>query len=710
MNGSVARFVAGRYAKVIVLVLWLAVLAVAVPMSTRLLDVEKNDASSWLPGSAESTKLLNRMSAASGSDQTVATIIVYERPSGLTEADLAEIRADAQRFGQVVTLPGPVQGPVTAEDGKAAETIVPMDLGDDEDDTEMTAADFVDKLRQVAEDNAAGMSVHITGPGGNAADLTNAFSGIDSKLLLATIGVVVALLLLIYRSPTLWLLPVLSAGVALTTAEAVVYLLARYAGLTVNFQSAGILTVLVFGAGTDYALLLVARYREELHRHSDRHEAMAVALRRSAPAIVASACTVAVGMLFMLFADTNSTRGLGPVAACGVITAVVVMLTLLPALLVTVGRWVFWPARPAYDPSGAARHRFWDGIGAAIARRPRIATIAAVLALAVVALPVLQLDATGLSDEQSYRNTPDSITGARVLARHFPAGSGVPLIVSSRPESAAAVRDAVLATPGVDPTSVSEPAVQGGFAYLQATLDDSANSEAAFQTVAQVRDRVHAVPDSDALVGGTPAVNYDLREAAERDRNLIIPLVLVVIFIILVLLLRALVAPIALMATVVLSFASALGISTLVFQAVLGHSAADVSFPLYVFVFLVSLGIDYNIFLMSRVREEAAAHGTRRGTLIGLSATGSVITSAGLVLAGTFAMLLTLDVTSFAQLGFAVAVGVLLDTTIVRSVLVVALTLQIGRFSWWPSRLARRTDDPPPLPESAGRAARPVDA
>ncbi|UQU67696.1 MMPL family transporter [Couchioplanes caeruleus] len=709
MPRSLAAFVAGRYTKYVVLVLWIGILAVAAPLSTQLFDAQKNDTESWLPGNAESTKLLNRMAAASVDDQTVATIIVYERSSGLTPADLTKIGADAKRFGQVMTLPGEVAGPFPSDDKRAAQTIVPLDLGDDDNDS--TAADVINKLRDVAEADSAGMTVHITGPGGNAADLTDAFSGIDSTLLLATIGIVVVLLLLIYRSPMLWLFPVLSAGAALTTAQAVIYLLAKHAGLTVNFQSSGILTVLVFGAGTDYALLLVARYREELHRHEDRHAAMAEALHRSGPAIVASAATVAAAMLFMLFAETNSTKGLGPVAAVGVIVALFVMVTLLPALLVTVGRWVFWPVRPTYDPSsGVTAHRIWDRIGSAIARRPRVTALLTTLLLALLALPLVGLDAGGLSNAQSYRTKPDSIIGEEVLAKHFPAGSGVPLIVSSRPDQAEQVRTAVAGTPGIESKSVTPPEAQGEYSYLQATLTDAADSEAAFRTVERVREAVHNVPGAQALVGGTTAVNLDLQKAAEHDRALIIPLVLGVVFIILMLLLRAIVAPLFLMATVVLSFASALGISTLIFRAVLGHNHADTSFPLYVFVFLVALGIDYNIFLMTRVREEAERHGTRRGTLIALSATGGVITSAGLVLAGTFAVLLTLPVTNFFQMGFAVALGVLLDTLVVRSVLVVALNLDVGRHMWWPSRLARRTDDEPPAAEAAPREVSPAEA
>jgi RND superfamily putative drug exporter len=509
----------------------------------------------------------------------------------------------------------------------------------------------------------------------------------------------VIILLLTYRSPTLWLLPVISAGVALTCAQAVIYLLARYADLVVNAQSAGILTVLVFGAGTDYALLLVARYREELRRHADRHEAMAVALHRAGPAITASGATVVIGMLCLLIAQTNSTKGLGPVAAIGILVGLAVMLTLLPALLVTVGRWVFWPVRPRYGSAEPTATGVWARVGAGIGLRPRITWIVTTLILAAMALGVTQLDATGLTNKESFRGTPDSVVGEDALARHFPAGAGSPVVVVSRANRADEVRAAVASTEGIEPASVTPPVVEGDTAYLQGTLINPPDSQAAYDTVDRVRDNVHAISGAQAQVGGNTAINLDVQRAAKYDRNVIIPIVLVVVFIILALLLRAILAPLLLIATVVLSFAAALGASALVFRHVFDFGGTDSSFPLFVFVFLVALGIDYNIFLMTRVREEAAKHGTRRATLIALAATGGVITSAGLVLAGTFAVLATLPLVAFAEIGFAVAFGVLLDTIVVRSVLVTALNLDIGPRIWWPNRLSKIEDVAPEEPE-----------
>ncbi len=692
MASSITGLLTGRRMKYVIIVFWLAVVALAGGLAGKLTGVEKNDAKSWLPGSAESTQVLT-LQAGFASPNTIPAVVVYERPSGLTDADRAKITADAQTFGQLTELDGKVTGPLFSADGQAGQLIIPLDLGKDGWNK---AGTLVDSIRATATSGANGLSVHITGPAGSAADSSKAFEGIDGTLLFGTIGVVVLILLLTYRSPTLWLLPIISAGVALASAEAVIYLLAKHAGLTVNAQSAGILTVLVFGAGTDYALLLIARYREELRRHEDRHEAMAVALHRAGPAIVASASTVIIGMLCLLFARTNSTRGLGPVAAVGILVALLVTMTLLPAMLVTVGRWIFWPTHARYGSSEPTRTGVWARVGNAISRRSRTTWIVTSLVLATLALGILQLNATGLADKDAFRGHPDSIVGEQVAARHFPAGSGSPVVVISNAAQAPAVRAALAGVPGIDAATVTEPVIKGDLAYLQGTLTTAPDSKAALNTVDRVRDAVHPIAGADAKVGGNTAVNLDVHNAADYDRKVIIPIVLLVVLLILALLLRAILAPLILVATVVLSFGAAMGGSALIFRHVFGFAGADTAFPLFVFVFLVALGIDYNIFLMTRVREEAARHGTRRAALIALGATGGVITSAGFVLAGTFTVLATLPLTAFAEIGFAVAFGVLLDTIIVRSVLVTALNLDIGRHIWWPSKLAKVPDEATP--------------
>ena len=694
--GKLAKLPSGRRGKWVMLVLWIGALVFLAPLAGKLSDVQNNQAESWLPGSAESTKVL-AISQQFQSSNLIPAVVVYEKPGGLGQSDLAAIGAQVQRFG---TIPGVVPGtagPIASAETppQAAEVIVPIDAGVAGWDN---LAKVVDQVRALSGDGLSGVSVHITGPAGGAADQSGAFAGIDGALLIAALIVVISMLLLTYRSPILWLLPVLTVGAALMTSQGVIYLLAKYAGLTVNAQSAGILTVLVFGAGTDYALLLIARYREELRNHDDRHEAMSVALHRAGPAIWASAATVVIGMLCLCFAELNSTAGLGPVAAVGIGVGLLAMVTLLPALLVICGRWVFWPARPAFGSEDHTSSGIWARIGRLVAKGPRTTWTVTALVLVVLALGTSTLKADGLSNADSFTSKPDSVVGAQVLAKHFPGGGAEPIQIVANAGSAAQVKAAVTGLPGV--AAVKDPVVRGGHAYVEATTVDAADSDGAAATLLRVRDAVHAVPGADALAGGRTALRYDVEEANRADRDLIIPIILVVVFLILAGLLRSILAPVLLIATVVLSYFATLGISSFFFEHVLGFHGADASFPLFVFVFLVALGIDYNIFLMTRIHEEARKQGTRKGALTALSATGGVITSAGLVLAGTFAVLATLPLTAFAELGFAVAVGVLIDTIIVRAVLVTALSLDIGRFIWWPGKLMRRRDPVSPAPST----------
>jgi putative drug exporter of the RND superfamily len=691
----IAEIPAGSWTKWVVVGFWVVVLVLALPLSSKLTGAEKNDTKYWLPGSAESTKVLDVQSRFQ-SPNVYTGVVVYVRPSGLTAADRAKAAADARRFAGVPgAVPGTVTGPIPSSDGKALQTILQVNLG-----TKgwANANKAVDAIRAITTPNADGLVVHITGPLGYAADSNNVFKGIDSTLLFSAVAVVIVILLITYRSPVLWLLPVISSGVALITAQAVIYLLAAHAGLVVNAQSAGILDVLVFGASTDYALLIVARYREELRRHDRRHAAMAEALRRAGPAIIASGTTVVLALLTLSAAELNSTASLGPVLAIGVAVGMVVMLTLLPALMVTFPRGVFWPYKPTYGSPEPTRRGMWARVGWSIAPRPRIIWVTTAVILGVLALGLTGLKANGLTNAQGFRGHPDSVTGETVLAAHFPAGAGQPVIVIGNPGAAAPLRSAFAATPGI--ASVTPPVTRAGYAYLEGTLTAPPDSHAAYDTIDRVRSAVHAVPGANALVGGGTAVNLDVQRASAHDRNIIIPLILVVVFVILGLLLRALVAPLILTATVVLSFAAALGVSAFFFNHVFGFGGADTSFPLFVFVFLVALGVDYNIFLMTRVREEAIKRDARHGAIIGLAATGGVITSAGFVLAGTFAVLATIPATFLTELGFAVAFGILLDTIVVRLLLVTALNLDLGRHMWWPSPLARTPD---PAPEELGR-------
>jgi putative drug exporter of the RND superfamily len=696
--GKIAEIPAGSWTKWLVVGFWVVLVAVLYPLSAKLTGAEKNTASAWLPASAESVKVLD-VQQRFQSPNDYPGVVVYYRASGLTAADRAKAASDARRFaGLHGVVSGQVTGPIPSADGKAMQTLVTVNVGKQGWNGAIAP---VGSMRAIARAGADGMTTHVTGPLGYAADNAKVYKGVTGTLLYAALAVVIVILLISYRSPVLWLLPVISSVAALLTAEAVVYLLAAHAGLTVNEESGAILDVLVFGASTDYALLIVARYREELRHHDRRHGAMATALRRAGPAIIASGSTVVIALLMLSFAELGSTKGMGPVLAIGIAVGMLAMLTLLPALLVIFPRGVFWPYKPTFGSAEPTTRGLWARVGWAIAPRPRLVWITTAVILGILALGLTGLKANGLTNAQSFRGHPDSVTGETLLAAHFPAGAGQPVIVIGSPAAAAPLRAAFATTPGI--AQVTPPVVRGGYAYLQGTLTVPPDGQAAYATINRVRAKVHAVPGGHALVGGTTAVNLDIARAATHDNKLLLPLILAVVFIILAILLRALVAPLILTATVVLSFAAALGVSAFFFNHVFGFGGADNSFPLLVYVFLVALGIDYNIFLMTRVREEAHRRDTRHGAIVALAATGGVITSAGFVLAGTFAVLATLPTTFTTELGFAVAFGILLDTIVVRSVLVTALNLDVGRWMWWPSRLTQ-TPDPAPAELSHERA------
>jgi putative drug exporter of the RND superfamily len=697
---KVANFLSGRRTRWIVVIFWLAVAGGLAPLAGKMNDVQKNDVSAWLPKNAEATKVLEQAAKFQPSD-TMPAVVIYDRPSGITPADVTKAKADGDIFKTVKDVLPQVQGPFPSKDGKALQTVVSIHLGKE---GWAGATKAVDKMIDAAKKNAGGLDVHVTGQGGYAADSGKIFSGGDF-LMLATFGVVILVLLIAYRSPVLVWRPILAAVVSLVVSQGVVYLLAKYAGLTVNAQSGFILTVLVFGAATDYALLLIARYREELRRHESQYEAMGEAWYRSSEAIVASAATVAVSMLVLLFAELNSTKGLGPVCAVGIGVSLLVMMTLLPARLVrgpwlwslwkgTHGRWVFWPMMPRNGSAEPTVGGFWSRVGRTISGRPRLVWVGTALVLGVMAIGITSLKADGLPNKDGFTKKTQAVIGEEIQAKHFPAGSGQPIFAVAKASAAEQVRGVLSGVPGI--AEVAPPVVKDGEAFILGTLKDGADSQAALDTVRKARTAIHKIEGADAQLGGGAAIKLDMEDAAARDSKVIIPIVLVVVFLILALLLRAIVAPLLLMATVVLSFGATLGVSSLIFKHVFHFAGADASFPLMTFVFLVALGIDYNIFLVTRIREEALEHGTRRGALIGLSATGGVITSAGLVLAGTFAALGAMPLVFAAELGFAVAFGVLMDTLIVRSVLVTALTLDVGRWMWWPSKLFKRHDDAQP--------------
>ncbi len=674
----------GRRSAWLTIVIWIVVVAALSPLAGKLTEVENNETSAWLPGNAESLKVANAQEDFPNGE-TLTAVIVYHRDGGLTQEDLARIEADrtelTARYPE--TPPSPA---FPSEDGHAVIYTIPF-LSRTTEESEVVAEHVAD-IRDFLDQENGDLQVKVTGPAGFVKDFTEVFAGIDGTLLMATAIVVAVLLLITYRSPVLWLVPLISVGFALQFANAIVYLLAKYAGVSVNGQSGGILPVLVFGVGTDYALLLIARYREELRQHEKPREAMAFALRQAGPAILASAATVVIGLLCLLAADLNPTRGLGPVGAVGIVAGLIAMLTLLPAILVVFGRRLFWPFVPSFGSEHHEESGIWARIGVAVSRRPRPVWIATVVLLLVLALGVIGID-TNLAQSDQFRTKPDAIVGQNLIAESFPAGSGAPTTVIANAGSEAAVQAAILTVPGVAGAQQDGVSNDGSIVSFAVTLEAAPATEAAFDTVRDLRTAVHAVDGADAKVGGPDAQSLDISTTTSRDQKVIIPLILLVVLVILGALLRAVVAPIVLIVTVIISFAAALGVLTLVSEHIFGFAAIEGSIPLLGFVFLVALGIDYNIFLMSRVHEESKRLGTRKGMLRGLAVTGGVITSAGIVLAATFAVLGVLPLVFMTQLGFLVAFGVLLDTLIVRSVLVPALTFELDKKIWWPSSLSR---------------------
>ena len=665
---------------------WLAIGGIGGPYTGKLSEVTVNNSAAFLPASAEATEV-NTLQERFDDHRAIPAIVVAARDGGLTEDDFRYLTERGETIGGLPYVDR-TSPPIPAEENPpvAAELVVLIN-------STAEPRDAVTELRGLLTDAPTGLEVLVTGPAAQVADLGEAFGGIDGILLLVAGAVVAVILILVYRSPLLPLLVLLSGVFALGAASLAVYVLADNGVLDLDGQSQGILFILVFGAATDYALLLVARFREELGAGQDRFTAIRRAWRSTIEPVAASAGTVILGVLCLLFSDLTSNRTLGPVAAIGIAAALLASVTFLPAVLVLVGPVAFWPRRPRPGTAAAEPSRLWRAVAGLVGRRPRAVWVVSVgiLLLGTAFLPQLRADGTAQSDV--FLTPVDSVAGQELLSQHFPAGSGSPAMVIARSSTIEDVAGASMVT-GVEEVTISTgpdgtPLDADGWGRVEVTLSDPADSDAAVDTVARLRDAVHAIPNADAKVGGTTAIQLDTRLTSQRDRTVIIPIVLAVILLVLILLLRSLIAPVLLVATVVLSFAATMGVSALVFNHLFHFPGADPVVPLFGFVFLVALGIDYNIFLMTRVREEAARLGTRAGTLRGLTVTGGVITSAGVVLAATFSALAVLPILFLAQIAFIVAFGVLLDTLLVRSLLVPALTVDVGRRIWWPARLSR---------------------
>jgi putative drug exporter of the RND superfamily len=812
MRGSWFTFPAGRRSKWVVFALWFVGIFIAAGIADlpgKFEEAENNEASSYLPGDAESTAALNATEELQNGEIAPA-VVVFRRESGLTPGDFKSIeetvakmaskpfpgligdgetaaaggkpaepdrdfdQAKKQSEGTVCASPttvvpgqpadfSPFVGPVCSEDGKAAIVTAYINAGGEGE----RIVDPVKFWRDQIDDEAGGLEVKITGGAGFSADAIEVFEGINGTLLLAAVSLVIFLLIVIYRSPIFLFIPLIAVIFAETLSRSIGYGVSEL-GVTINGQSSSIMSVLVLGAGTDYALLLVARYREELHRTADKYEAMRTALQSAGPAIFASALTVIAALLCLMLAKVNGTSGLGPIAAIGIACAALSMLTLLPALLTIFGRRAFWPFVPhtpetaprAEAVSAGARRRIVEGSGLLALLQVALACIVVLILLPLVlvnwvlrilsgrripSLIVGPLDravftpyemrrarlekvkdethgiwarigrrvaagpqrvmagsivlllifcagfaffSTDLTSEDSYRTEVESVEGQHLLDRSFPSGATAPTdVVVPQAGKVVAVKQAVEGVDGVE--AVSEPVAQGPPGTLvQATLEPNPYSTEAFELIDPIREAAHEA-DPGALVGGPSAIEADVRDAAGWDSTVIPPIILLVVFLILMVLLRAVAAPLVLIGTVILSFLAALGVGYFFFDVVFGFPGSDPSLPLFAFVFLVALGVDYNIFLVARAREETEKHGSEQGMLRALAVTGGVITSAGIVLAGTFSVLAVLPLTFLTELGFVVAFGVLLDTFLVRSVLVPAVALTLGDKFWWPSALSK---------------------
>ncbi len=751
MLRAISTFSAGRRAKWGIIALWVIVGVALSSFQPKLQEATTNENEAFLPESAESTDVNDLIGERFAEGREVDALIAYDRAEGLTPADRERISADALELSGleapdpaaecsnpdligvlaiVDPFAGPVCGaaklgggeptpvpagnaappsapasseaaplpegapPVVSEDGSTALMLVRANTEDSDN-----ILDNVEVMREVVPDPDAGdgeLRAYVTGITGIIADSIEVFESIDTTLLLVTVGLVLVLLLLIYRSPIVAFVPLVVVALAYMIAAAAVYGLVQAGAFEVNGQSTSLLIVLMFGAGTDYCLLIVARYREELRRTEDKHAAMAHATERTGPAILSAGATVVASMLVLTLADFKATQTMGPVLALGVAIMLLAGLTLLPATLAMLGRTAFWPARPEYGSEQRRPLDIWSRIGHFVHDRPGLAIAACVAVLGAGCLGLLQ-DRGVIDFGEGFQEEPEAVEGQLLIEEELSAGQAAVTTILAPADAAEPVAAAAQEIEGVDaavPSGISE---DGELARVDVTLAFDPFSDEANDLIPVLRSDVKAAGGDEVLVGGLTAENFDTTETLQSDARLIVPLILLLIFLILCALLRAVVAPLYLVATVVLSYGFALGASNLIFTHVFNQPDGDPGLPTFAFIFLVALGVDYNIFLMSRIREEAARQETKEAVITGLERTGGVITSAGLILAGTFGALMTLPLTSLFQIGFVVAFGLLVDTFLVRTILVPAIAFKLGERNWWPSRV-RHDETPPPSP------------
>ncbi|MET7514880.1 MMPL family transporter [Streptomyces sp. NPDC005480] len=677
--------------------LWIVVLAIAGPFAGKLSDVQHDRAVDYLPASADSTQVAKIQDELPGGEST-ELVLVYHRDGGLTAADRTTAAAQVARIDRGFDLTTAPKGVPSRDGATLMYPVASTAPGHDEKARDA----FVNDVRDIAHDTG-GLSVDTGGAGALATDASEVYGSLDGPLLYTTVAVVAILLILIYRSPFLWLVPLVVAGIADFLSMGVAYGLHQAFGTTVSGQSSGVMTILVFGAGTDYALLLVSRYREELRRIERPYDAMRAALRGCGPAVLASSGTVAVGLFCLLAADLNSSRGMGPLGAVGVLCALFAMLTLLPAVLVLLGRRVFWPLVPAYGSTPKVRRSLFAAMGSSAGRRPLTVLACGALLLGALALGVFSLPGS-LRQEDTFTDKPDSVVAMQTLAAAYPERGTQPISVITPTGRAGETLATARGVPGV---AAAEQVRSGhGWTEISVTASSPPQSTGETTTIETLRDRLDG---KGSYVGGPSAQQLDLKDTNSRDRKVVVPIVLAAVLLILVVLLRSLVAPLILLAAVVAVWGASLGIAGLVFGPLFGFQGTDPGLGLLTFVFLVALGVDYGIFLMHRMREESLA-GAEPGAaaLTALRTTGGVIASAGLVLAATFSVLTNMPLVSLVEMGFVIAVGVLLDTFLVRTYLVTSASMALGRTVWWPGPLSRKPQPQQPPAQEPERTLAPA--
>ena len=689
MTGSRTRTLARVVAGILILV-WLAVGGIGGPLVGKLTSVQNNDQASFLPQDAESTLVAEQLSDFDA-DATLPLLIAVEGEGGtIDRATLGELGSWAQDLPeqQPASAPGTVgdylaseRVPVLpSEDGEAALAVLTLDAKAVEETVDDTAISdlLVEDLRAELGPDVEGASVSVTGPAGFSADLGEAFAGIDGLLLLVTLAVVLVILLVVYRSPVLPFVVLLTSIFGLSFAALLIHPMAVADWIQLSGQSQGILFILVVGAATDYSLLLVARYREELHS-AEPLPALRTAWRQTLGPVAASGGTVIAGLLCLLLSDLGNISGLGPVGALGILGAMVAALTLLPAALALLGRAAFWPSIP--ERGSAPQHRIWSSVARRVTARPRMTWVVTTGVLVVAAAAALTFPTSGITQAQFFTTEVESVEGQEVLDRHFDGGDQQPMQVVAPDAVADEAKEVLEGHDDVAGEVEEQRSTSGaGRTLLSATLTAGSESEEARETV---RSELREI-DAEILVGGTTATAVDTDDASTRDYRVVVPSILVVVTLILVVLLRSIAAAALLVAVNVLTFAATLGVSAVLFTRVLGQPGADPSTPVLGFVFLVALAVDYSIFLMTRAREESLQVGTRRGIRRAVAVTGGVITSAGVVLAATFSALWVIPLLFLAQIAFIVAFGVLLDTIVTRSILVPAIAADLGNRIWWP--------------------------